>query len=151
MNCMSDSQTGLYLYSRGLSDLEDLAVQIIDFAGNRKVWLLEGEMGVGKTTLAKAIFKRMGVAGTVQSPTFSLVNEYEGKAGQILYHFDFYRIRHETEAMDMGVEEYFDSGNYCLVEWPSKIPSLIPDNHLTISLTLTDHHQRTLHLSRHGQ
>ena len=151
MNCMSDSLTGLYLYSRGLSDLEDLAVQIIDFAGNRKVWLLEGEMGVGKTTLVKAIFKRMGVAGTVQSPTFSLVNEYEGSEGQILYHFDFYRIKHETEALDMGVEEYFDSGNYCLIEWPSKIPSLIPDNHLAISLTLTDHHQRTLHLIRHGQ
>lgn len=147
---MSDSQTGLYLNSRSLSDLEDLAVQIIDFAGNRKVWLLEGEMGVGKTTLAKAIFKRMGVAGTVQSPTYSLVNEYEGKEGQVFYHFDFYRIRQETEAMDMGVEEYFDSGNYCLIEWPSKISSLIPNNHLKISLTLTDHHQRNLHLSKHG-
>ena len=146
---MSDSPTGLYLNSRGLSDLEDLAVQIIDFAGNRKVWLLEGEMGVGKTTLAKAIFKRMGVPGTVQSPTFSLVNEYEGSEGQILYHFDFYRIRHETEALDMGVEEYFDSGNYCLVEWPSKIPSLHPAKYLKININFVSSNQRVIHLSKH--
>ena len=145
------TQATLSLNSRGVSDLEDLAARIIDVAGELKVWLLEGEMGAGKTTLAKAIFKRLGVNGTVQSPTFSLVNEYEGKEGQLLYHFDFYRIRHETEALDIGVEEYFDSGDYCLVEWPSRIPSLIPDEHLIISITLTDHNQRTLHLSRHGQ
>jgi tRNA threonylcarbamoyladenosine biosynthesis protein TsaE len=147
----SDTQATLSLNSRGISDLEDLAIRITDFAGDLKVWLLEGEMGAGKTTLAKTIFKRLGVQGTVQSPTFSLVNEYEGKGGEILYHFDFYRIKHEAEALDIGVEEYFDSGNYCLVEWPSKIPSLIPDDHLMISITLMDPNQRNLHLSRHGQ
>jgi tRNA threonylcarbamoyladenosine biosynthesis protein TsaE len=150
---MPDSrpQTHLQLTSHGLSQLDSLADRIVDFAGELKVWLLEGEMGAGKTTLAQALCRRLGVSGSVQSPTYALVNEYEGKGGQIIYHFDFYRIKDETEAMDMGVEEYFDSGNHCLVEWPSRIPSLIPNGHLTISILLTNPHQRILQLSRHGQ
>jgi tRNA threonylcarbamoyladenosine biosynthesis protein TsaE len=141
----------LWLDNIGLSEVELVAARILDFAGDIRIWLLEGEMGAGKTTLVKAICNQLGVQGAVQSPTYSLVNEYLAKAKTTIYHFDFYRIKNEYEAMDIGVEEYFDSGNYCLIEWPSQIPSLIPDNHLTIAITLTNQHLRTIHLSRHGQ
>jgi len=135
----------------GLSQLDDVAARVIEFAGTTRVWLLEGEMSVGKTTLAKAICRQLGVQDTVQSPTYALVNEYMTHSGNRIYHFDFYRIKDETEAMDIGVEEYFDSGNLCLVEWPTQIPSLIPADHLMIHLSLTTHFQRTIHLTKHGQ
>ncbi|MES2733515.1 MAG: tRNA (adenosine(37)-N6)-threonylcarbamoyltransferase complex ATPase subunit type 1 TsaE [Bacteroidota bacterium] len=153
MNYTPDSHTvpDLWLDNIGLPELESVATRIIDFAGDFKIWLLEGEMGAGKTTLVKAIAKQLGVHGAVQSPTYSLVNEYVGTDRVTIYHFDFYRIKDENEAMDIGVEEYFDSGNYCLIEWPSQIPSLISGNHLTITITLSNQHQRTIHLSRHGQ
>ena len=149
---MPDSQTltEWQIDHVGLDQLETVAAQIITFSGNLKIWLLEGEMGAGKTTLAKAICRQLGVSSAVHSPTYSLVNEYEGVDGQLIYHFDFYRIKDESEAMDIGIEEYFDSGNYCLVEWPSKVASLIPDEHLRIAIS-TINNQRTIHLSRHGQ
>ncbi len=109
---------------------------LLKLADDCRVWLLEGDMGAGKTTLVKAVCARLGVADAVQSPTFALVNEYLTAANQPCYHFDFYRIRHETEAMDMGVEEYFDSGNYCFVEWPQKIPHSLPARYLKISINL---------------
>jgi tRNA threonylcarbamoyladenosine biosynthesis protein TsaE len=84
-----------------------------------------GEMGVGKTTLIKAICKKMGVDTEVSSPTFSLVNEYQAQNGQIIYHFDFYRIQSIEEVYDIGYEDYFYSGNLCLIEWPERIASLL--------------------------
>lgn len=84
-----------------------------------------GEMGVGKTTLIKAICKKMGVHAEVSSPTFSLVNEYQAQNGQIIYHFDFYRIQSIEEVYDIGYEDYFYSGNLCLIEWPERIASLL--------------------------
>jgi tRNA threonylcarbamoyladenosine biosynthesis protein TsaE len=153
MNAMADAHTPINFsisYTQ-LEELDSVAAQVLAFAGDTKIWLLAGEMGVGKTTLVKAIGRRLGVQDPVQSPTYALVNQYTGTGGILMYHFDFYRIRHENEALDMGVEEYFDSGHYCLVEWPSKIPSLVPAQHLAVAITLTHDYQRTIHLSRHGQ
>src|SRR6218665_2028081 len=90
-------------------------------ATNLKVWQVDGEMGAGKTTLIKAIGEAMGVKEVMSSPTFSIVNEYTAANGQPIYHFDFYRLKKEAEAMDIGVEEYLDSGNYCFLEWSEKI------------------------------
>lgn len=83
-------------------------------------------MGVGKTTLIKALAKELGVEEAVQSPTFALVNEYRTSSGAPLYHFDFYRLDDEEEAYDIGLEEYLDSGKLCLIEWPEKVSSLWP-------------------------
>ena len=91
-------------------------------------------MGVGKTTLIKALAKQLGVKDMTSSPTFSLVNEYETQEGKTLYHFDLYRLNTEEEAYDMGIDEYFYSGNLCLIEWPEKTPNLIPLDHTAITI-----------------
>lgn len=104
-------------------------------ASGNSVWLFEGDMGVGKTTLIKAICRALGVVSTVQSPTFSIVNEYTTHEGKPVYHFDCYRLRNEVEALDIGIEEYFDSGDYCFIEWPERIASLWPATYYQIRLS----------------
>lgn len=109
-----------------------------------KIIIFNGEMGAGKTTLIKELCIQLGVNDATSSPTFSLVNEYKSIDNHSIYHFDFYRIKQESEAMDMGVDDYFYSGNYCFVEWPEKIPNLIPENHSEIKLTILEDGQREL-------
>jgi len=116
-----------------LADLPDLASLLIKSAGEKRVFLFEAQMGAGKTTLIKALCKELGVEDHVTSPTFSIVNEYLSPSGPV-YHFDFYRLKDEQEAYDLGYEEYFYSGNYCFVEWPQKIQSLLPDNAFNIDI-----------------
>jgi len=111
-----------------------------------KVILLNGEMGAGKTTFIKALCVALGVRNATASPTFSLVNEYLSDHGQTIYHFDVYRLKSETEALDMGIEEYLYSGNYCFIEWAEKIPNLIPENHSTITLAALPDGNRKLKL-----
>mgnify|MGYP001350226500 CR=1 FL=1 len=108
-----------------LIELESVAKAILDSTQGR-IFLFYGKMGVGKTTLIKMIAKVLGVTDTVSSPTFSLVNEYRTDRDQTVFHFDFYRINNEVEALDMGIEEYFDSKAFCLIEWPEKIKNLLP-------------------------
>ncbi len=133
-----------------LKELPFIAGFLLKLADDYRIWLLEGEMGAGKTTLVKAVCERLGVTDMVQSPTFALVNEYRTGKNEPCYHFDFYRIRQETEAMDMGVEEYFDSGKYCFVEWSAKIPHLLPAKYLKISINLDAQNGRILEISKHG-
>lgn len=128
-----------------LSELDWVAGKIIAFAGNNKVWTFDGEMGAGKTTLIKAICKQFKVEDNVTSPTFSLVNEYQSSDQEIFYHFDFYRLKHESEALDIGVEEYLYSGHYCFIEWPSKIKSLLPSEIVKIEIQLMEN-SRTIKL-----
>jgi tRNA threonylcarbamoyladenosine biosynthesis protein TsaE len=116
-------------------DQIDFAAAEILAANPRKVVLFDGEMGAGKTTLIKALAARLGVRGMTASPTFSLVNEYETDRGEPLYHFDVYRLKSQEEALDMGIEEYLYSGNWCFIEWPGKIPDLIPDGHSRIAIS----------------
>lgn len=120
-----------------LEGLEDLPAVAKTISENIKepVILFYGEMGVGKTTTIKALCKALGVVDEVSSPTFSLVNEYATEKGQPLYHFDMYRIDTEEEVYDMGYEEYFYSGDTCLVEWPEKIPNLLPEKFGRILIT----------------
>lgn len=132
-----------------LSDLSEIANEVIKNAAN-KVLLFYGEMGVGKTTLIKEIVKQLGVNDNVSSPTFSLVNEYHTTTGEKIYHFDFYRINKEDEALDMGVEEYFYSNNWCLVEWPNKVENLVPLNAVSITITSNKKQLRTITLKNNG-
>ncbi|PZR17172.1 MAG: tRNA (adenosine(37)-N6)-threonylcarbamoyltransferase complex ATPase subunit type 1 TsaE [Flavobacterium psychrophilum] len=112
----------------------DAAAQKVLSQDIKKTILFHAGMGVGKTTFIKAIARQLGVKDMTSSPTFSLVNEYETDNGEILYHFDLYRINSEEEGYDMGLDEYFYSGNLCLIEWPEKTPNLIPIDHTSITI-----------------
>ncbi len=105
-------------------------------------------MGAGKTTLIKEIVKQLGVSDRVSSPTFAIVNEYETEKGTPIYHFDFYRLKTESECLNIGVEEYFDSGNLCLIEWASKIGKFLPDKYLLISIISDAEGRREVELKR---
>ena len=129
-----------------LHQLEEVAQKILDENPN-KVILFHGEMGVGKTTLIKQLCRNLGVTDATSSPTFSLVNEYETTADQLVYHFDFYRLNKETEGLDMGIDDYLYSGNWCFIEWAEKIPNLIPESHSVITISLLEDGSRTLELS----
>lgn len=112
-----------------------------------RIWVLDGEMGAGKTTFVKAIGEVFGFVDSVSSPTFSIVNEYANAEEELFYHFDFYRLESQEEALDMGCEEYFDSGNYCFLEWAERIPDLLPSPYLLISIRVEANETRTLNLS----
>lgn len=114
---------------------------------NQKILLFYGEMGAGKTTFIKAFCAALNVEDTVSSPTFSIVNEYRYPDGNI-YHFDFYRLKNQTEALDLGVEEYLYSGAYCLIEWPEKIPDLLPETYLKINIEVQSNQQRELTITK---
>jgi len=128
-----------------LDQIQEVAAQII--AQNpQKIILFNGEMGVGKTTLIKQLCKTLGMEDATSSPTFSLVNEYYTTNNQIVYHFDFYRLNKETEALDMGVDDYLYSGNWCFIEWSEKIASLIPEEHSIVTIELEVDGKRKLKL-----
>ncbi len=130
-----------------IGQLPNAAKQLIEFAGEDKILLFYGEMGAGKTTLIKAFCVAIGVEDAVSSPTFSIVNEYHCPDG-IIYHFDFYRLKTQTEALDLGLEEYLYSGNYCLIEWPEKIPDLLPEKYLKISIEAQPDQRRKLTIAK---
>lgn len=119
-----------------LSELKDVAEQVIESLDGRRVVLLQGGMGAGKTTLVSRIAALLGAEDSVTSPTFALVNQYEGRE-QRIYHFDFYRIDNIEEVFDLGYEEYFYSGDLCFVEWPEKIEPLLPDDAMIVRITDT--------------
>jgi len=129
-----------------IEDIQSSSKKLLNSIGNYKIFLFRGEMGAGKTTLIKALCKELGVAENVTSPTFSIVNEYTIPAGKI-YHFDFYRLKNQTEALDMGCEEYFYSGDYCFIEWPEMIPDLIPDQHVNIDIKILSNDKREIYIT----
>lgn len=115
-------------------ELPEAAEALLGMLGDRRVVVLRGEMGAGKTTFVRAVAAALGVEDRVTSPTFALVNHYRGGAGQSVYHFDFYRIDSPSEAYDFGYEEYFYSGDLCLVEWPEKIEALLPPDTVEVRI-----------------
>lgn len=127
--------------------LREVADALLESLDGRTVVALRGEMGAGKTTLIRTLAERLGVDDQVTSPTFALVNQYETAAGERLFHFDFYRIDDEREAFDLGYEEYFYSGDLCLVEWPEKIERLLPDEVVEVRITVTAPDERTFEIA----
>jgi len=128
---------------KSVDELKAAAEKLITFGGSAKIFLFYGDMGAGKTTFIKSLCESLGTQDNITSPTFSIVNEYEGAGGKI-YHFDFYRLKNETEALDMGYEEYFYSGNYCLIEWPEKIAGLLPAHYIRVDIQVLNSNERSL-------
>jgi tRNA threonylcarbamoyladenosine biosynthesis protein TsaE len=127
-----------------LQDLSQVATSVLSSVQS-KTLLFYGEMGVGKTTLIKALAAEMGVRDTLTSPTFSIVNEHSLDGGT-LYHFDCYRLETEEEALDIGIEDYFESGEWIFVEWPENISSLLPEQYEHIKLAKNNNGSRTLNI-----
>ena len=132
-------------------DLEKAAAQIVAFSEDQTIWIFYGEMGSGKTTLIKAITRLFRIEDNAHSPTFSIVNEYGNSNGEIFYHFDFYRIKNEFEAMDIGLDEYLESGNICFIEWPEKIQTLLPETYLRVDIKITSNVGREVNISHYGR
>ncbi|MCK0157861.1 tRNA (adenosine(37)-N6)-threonylcarbamoyltransferase complex ATPase subunit type 1 TsaE [Cellulophaga sp. F20128] len=127
-------------------ELKDLAKEIIQNAPT-KTLCFYGGMGAGKTTLIKAIVAELGAIGDTSSPSFGIVNEYQDKTNKtIAYHFDFYRLEDEMEALDIGVEDYFYAGKWVFIEWPEKISSFLPDNRTNIKLEVVSDKERKINI-----
>lgn len=131
------------------AELGALAQQLLTFANGNKFFVFEGEMAAGKTTFIKAFCEVLGVNDIVSSPTFSIVNEYEAENG-LVYHFDFYRLKNLQEAYDIGYEEYFYSDTICLVEWPTKVEELLPEEYIKVEITITGENSRTFSFTKIG-
>jgi len=129
---------------QSLESINETARQFIDHIGDRTVFAFNGKMGAGKTTFIKAICETMGVQETVNSPTFSIVNEYEAADGRIIYHFDCYRINKIQEALDLGAEEYLYSGNLCFIEWSENIAPILPDTVVNVDIEELENGKRNV-------
>jgi tRNA threonylcarbamoyladenosine biosynthesis protein TsaE len=133
-----------------LAGLEEVAKYMSRWLAIYKVWVVSGEMGAGKTTFIKTMGRALSVEDPMSSPSFSIVNEYRLANGEKFYHFDFYRIRSEAEAYDIGTDEYFYSGNFCFIEWPEKVRSLLPPLYGEVRISLESGMDRTIDLLFHG-
>lgn len=127
-----------------IENIHDVARQFIEIIGDSRVLAFYGKMGAGKTTFIKALCEVLGVEDVITSPTFAIVNEYTDGEGDPIYHFDFYRIKKLEEVYDMGYEDYFYSGNLCLMEWPELIEELLPDDALRITISENEDGTRTI-------
>ena len=129
---------------KNLNNINDVARQFVEAIGNRTHIAFDGEMGAGKTTFIKAVCDELGVIDIVNSPTFSIVNDYATADGRHIYHFDFYRLKSPQEALDFGIEEYFASNSLCLMEWPEQIEPLLPDDTLQVTIAVGSDGSRTI-------
>jgi tRNA threonylcarbamoyladenosine biosynthesis protein TsaE len=127
-----------------IQTIHAIAKQVWEQYHDYKVWAFDAAMGSGKTTFVHALCDVLGVTDAVGSPTFSIINQYQTKDGQIIYHLDLYRIKDEEEAIQAGIEDVLYSGNYCMVEWPEKISGLMPDNTLQFKIELADEGKRRI-------
>ncbi|NLV51751.1 MAG: tRNA (adenosine(37)-N6)-threonylcarbamoyltransferase complex ATPase subunit type 1 TsaE [Bacteroidales bacterium] len=119
---------------RSIDELDDAAKKFVAAMGEHRVFAFYGKMGAGKTTFIKAVCEAMGVEDVINSPTFAIVNEYVDGEGESVYHFDFYRIKKEQEAFDIGYEDYVYSGNVCFMEWPELIENILPDDAVKVTI-----------------
>jgi len=130
--------------SDSVADLNEIAKKLISDFSAKRVNLFYDEMGVGKTTLIKILCQQLGVEEPTNSPTFSIVNEYLSNQNKTIYHFDFYRIEKEEEVFDMGYEDYFYDDSFCFIEWPEKIPNLLPSDAVKVTIILDDANNRII-------
>ena len=127
-----------------LEEVGKAASEFINDIGDTRIFLFDGEMGAGKTTFIAEVCSQLGADDDFGSPTFSLVNEYADAKGESIYHFDLYRIDSPQEVLDMGAEDYFYSGNLCLVEWPDRLGDLIPEEARMVKISVNPDQTRKI-------
>ena len=136
-------------FTYSLSEIEKVAQEVIPFLTS-KIIVFEGGMGMGKTTFIKSLVKALGVDDVVTSPTFSLVNTYENKE-KTIFHFDFYRIKEEEEAFDIGFKEYLYSGNWCFIEWAKRVSTYLPDEYIILDFQQIDEVTRKISVRKNTE
>ena len=141
---MSEKIKKTELEIQSLNTIHKTAQEFIELIGENTVFAFNGKMGAGKTTFIKAVCEMLGVKETVNSPTFSIVNEYEGTNGRIIFHFDCYRINKVQEALDFGAEEYLYSGNLCFIEWSENIAPILPDSLVNVDIVELENGRREI-------
>lgn len=124
--------------------LDHIARQLIEKFPEQRILAFYGKMGAGKTTFIQAICRQLGSSDNVISPTFALINEYKTDSMNSIFHFDFYRIEDMEEAFDLGYEDYFYSGEYCLIEWPEKIEPLLPEKYVEVKIEAAENNDRAI-------
>ena len=133
---------------RNLEHIRQAANEFIRLMDDNTVFAFYGKMGAGKTTFIKAICEELGVNDVINSPTFAIINEYRSdETGELIYHFDFYRINKLSEAQDISVEDYFCSGALCFIEWPEKIEPLLPDDTVHVTIEELENGTRELRIA----
>ena len=120
---------------KSLESIQESAHEFVQKMGDSTVFAFRGEMGAGKTTFIKAVCEELGVEDVINSPTFAIVNEYRSRTGELIYHFDFYRINKLEEVFDFGYEDYFFSGALCFIEWPEKVEDLLPGDCINVYIS----------------
>ncbi len=130
-----------------LDKIDEAALEFIRAMGDNTVFAFHGDMGAGKTTFIKAICENLGISDTINSPTFAIVNEYRSDSGELIYHFDFYRINKIEEVFDFGYEDYFYSGSLCFIEWPEKVDTLLPKDTVNVYVKVQEDGSREVSLS----
>ena len=136
------------IHAQSLEQLDIGAKELLTEFASRRVFAFYGEMGAGKTTFIKSICKQLNVVDTTSSPTFSIINEYRTGKGEKIYHFDFYRIKSEREAYDLGYEDYFYGAAYCFIEWPEKIQQLLTQDVVKITIRAEESGERIISYDR---
>ena len=132
---------------KSLSEISSVAKEFVKLIGEQSIIAFHAPMGAGKTTFIKAVCEVLGVEpNTINSPTFAIINEYISSNGEAIYHFDFYRITREAEALDIGLYDYLDSGSLCLIEWPENIEKLLPEQTLHVNISVAEDGSRIIHL-----
>lgn len=131
------------------ADLDRAAKEFVTLMGDETVYAFNGPMGAGKTTFIRALSRALGVSDDeANSPSFSIINEYRSDTtAELIYHFDFYRVETLEEALELGIEDYFDSGAVCLIEWPERIAAALPDDTVTVEIKVNDDDSRTITVS----
>ena len=131
-----------------LNQINESERTFIDHIGNDTIFAFYGNMGAGKTTFIKAVCEELGVEDVINSPTFAIVNEYLAGNGNTIYHFDCYRINKIVEALDMGCQDYFDSGNLCFIEWPENIAEILPEEAVAVHINVQDNDSRIIEIEK---
>ncbi len=127
-----------------IDQIKEAAIKFLDLNRNNRIFAFYGEMGTGKTTFIISLCEQLQVNDVVTSPTFALINEYNSAKGFRVFHFDFYRINKIEEVYDLGYDDYFNSGNYCLIEWPEKIEDLLPEEAVKVQINVLPNQEREI-------
>ena len=135
----------------GLSELESVTARIFDIGRSYRVWLLKGEIGAGKTTFIHSLTRNFGVVDNVSSPSYGIINEYKSGNGEVLFHFDLFRIKSAEEIIELGLYEYIDSNNYCFIEWPELIENLPIGPYVGITITVAGQDSRIFNVDIHDR